>query len=319
MTKAPTVSVVMATYNGEEYIREQIDSILSQSYPIYELIIQDDGSTDSTPQICREYEAKRDNVHFYQNEHNLGFNENFRTATMRATGDFIALSDQDDIWFPQKIEEQIAAIGTHDICSCAISKGSGIDSAKDDLYSGDPRPEVHVFRDVLGHTMLMRSDFAKDKGNWQGAFAYDWSLTLHADWGRGITKVHETLVFHRTYDKSFTGKMLLKARSSAKYAPYIEGRKCFRKMQEMPKFIEICTSIINNTKERNEESLKLQNKLATLMLSTSSIDYWRLCLLCLRKRKVLYNPPYKAKGIPGIARGLFFPAIHAYYTSNVYE
>lgn len=56
--KSPTVAVVMCTYNGEKYLRQQLDSILTQTYPIQELIVQDDCSTDTTLAILQEYEAK---------------------------------------------------------------------------------------------------------------------------------------------------------------------------------------------------------------------------------------------------------------------
>ena len=93
----------MGTYNGEKFIREQLDSILAQTYPIKEIIIQDDGSTDGTIAICEEYAEKYPNIHFSCNEHNLGFNLNFKCAAMKATGDYVAISDQDDVWFPEKI------------------------------------------------------------------------------------------------------------------------------------------------------------------------------------------------------------------------
>ena len=96
MNKNPTVSVVMATYNGEKYIREQIDSILGQSYPVYELVIQDDCSTDSTLAIAEDYARRYPNVKVFENQRNLGFNLNFQIACMRATGDFVAISDQDN-------------------------------------------------------------------------------------------------------------------------------------------------------------------------------------------------------------------------------
>ena len=98
-----TVSVVMCTYNGEKYIREQIDSILNQTYPIYELIIQDDCSTDGTVSIINEYVNKFSNVQLYINEKNLGFNTNFESVAMKAHGDFVAISDQDDVWMPNKL------------------------------------------------------------------------------------------------------------------------------------------------------------------------------------------------------------------------
>lgn len=83
----------------------------------------DDGSTDDTIAICQAYQEKYPIVHFSRNEHNLGFNANFKSAAMKATGDFVAFSDQDDVWFPTKIEKQVAAIGNHDICFSTHLRG----------------------------------------------------------------------------------------------------------------------------------------------------------------------------------------------------
>ena len=63
-----TVSIVICTYNGAKYIREQLDSIVNQTYPIFELIIQDDSSTDETISICREYAEKYSFIKPYINE-----------------------------------------------------------------------------------------------------------------------------------------------------------------------------------------------------------------------------------------------------------
>lgn len=321
MTNArPTVSVVMATYNGAAFIREQIDSILNQTYPISELIIQDDCSTDSTPAICREYEAKYPIVHFYKNEHNLGFNDNFRTAAMRATGDFIAISDQDDVWFPEKIAKQVAAIGNHDICTSLVSRGTSTHNMIPDKYSNDVRIEAHVFRDILGHTILAKNEFLHCDCNWHGTFIYDWNLTLHADWGNGITKVQEPLVFHRSHKNSFTViSQISKAHSESLAAPYIHGLQELRKMQQMPKFINHCQFIQKNTHNINDKSIQLQNKISKLLLSHSAGDLLRLCILCMKNRKELYNPPYKAKGVMGAVHGFFLPLFFAYYSNIVFE
>jgi len=97
------VSIVMATYNGEKFLREQLDSIYSQTYKNMEVVVCDDCSTDSTVEILEEYKQKYC-LKYYINEKNLGYTKNFEKAASLCKGEFIAFSDQDDIWFPEKIE-----------------------------------------------------------------------------------------------------------------------------------------------------------------------------------------------------------------------
>ena len=94
----PLISIAMTTYNGEKYLREQLDSILNQTNSNFELIICDDCSKDSTWQILEEYAQKDNRIKIYKNEHNLGFKKNFEKAISLCNADYIALSDQDDIW-----------------------------------------------------------------------------------------------------------------------------------------------------------------------------------------------------------------------------
>jgi glycosyltransferase involved in cell wall biosynthesis len=98
------LSIAMATYNGEKYIREQINSILQQTYQDFELIICDDCSTDSTWIILQEYEKLDVRIHCYKNEQNIGFIKNFEKAISYCNGKYIALSDQDDIWTEDHLE-----------------------------------------------------------------------------------------------------------------------------------------------------------------------------------------------------------------------
>ncbi len=106
----PTVSVVMCTYNGETYLREQLDSIIAQTYPVYELIVQDDGSSDKTVDIVRGYARQYPFIRLHENERNLGYNRNFLDAVMKASGDAIAIADQDDIWDVEKLALQMALL-----------------------------------------------------------------------------------------------------------------------------------------------------------------------------------------------------------------
>lgn len=97
-------SVAMATYNGAKYIQEQLDSFVEQTSVPDELVICDDGSTDKTIEILNHFKSSAPfKVHIYRNEKNLGYGQNFGKAMSLCTGDLIFLSDQDDVWFPEKI------------------------------------------------------------------------------------------------------------------------------------------------------------------------------------------------------------------------
>lgn len=103
------ISVAMTTYNGERYIKDQLDSILNQSLAVDEIIICDDGSRDETVKIIKEYEDKYPEViHLYENESNLGYRLNFKKAMSLCSGDYIFLCDQDDVWKHKKVEQMLA-------------------------------------------------------------------------------------------------------------------------------------------------------------------------------------------------------------------
>ncbi|MGA7522939.1 MAG: glycosyltransferase family 2 protein [Acidobacteriaceae bacterium] len=104
MTFSPRISVAMATYNGERYIREQLDSIASQSLLPHELVVTDDGSTDATLAIVEDFARTAPfSVRICRNEVRLGFADNFMKATSLCQGELIALSDQDDVWLENKL------------------------------------------------------------------------------------------------------------------------------------------------------------------------------------------------------------------------
>src|SRR6476661_6415310 len=99
----PLVSVVLATYNGELFIEEQIKSILQQTYSPIELIIVDDASTDNTISIIQQFEASHSCIRLFTSERNVGYIKNFEKGMLLASGEYIALSDQDDIWEAAKL------------------------------------------------------------------------------------------------------------------------------------------------------------------------------------------------------------------------
>ncbi|HHX8655349.1 TPA: glycosyltransferase family 2 protein [Vibrio diabolicus] len=101
------VSIIMPTYNSYQTVVESIQSVLSQTYKNWELIIVDDRSTDNTWQVIQTYADKYDNIRVYQNKENLGAGASRNFAIKKAKGRFIAFLDSDDLWMENKLAEQI--------------------------------------------------------------------------------------------------------------------------------------------------------------------------------------------------------------------
>lgn len=118
----------MTTYNGEKFLREQLDSILAQSVSDFELVVCDDCSSDSSWAILQEYEKKDARIKAVHNERNLGFVKNFEKAISLCKGDCIALSDQDDIWKYNHLEVLLCNLKTASasVGNALIMDSSGI-------------------------------------------------------------------------------------------------------------------------------------------------------------------------------------------------
>ena len=210
MEEVKRVSVVMCTYNGERYLREQLDSIVQQTYPIYEMIVQDDCSTDETMVIVCDYARRYPFIKVFQNEFSLGINQNFLTAIQRATGDFIALSDQDDVWDCHKIEWQLASMGDA-LLSCGFSKpfvsGQDIQVHFDERIP-NLRPERLIYASaVAGHTQILRRDLLGKIPNLDEGlkiFMYDQLFQVVAALYGSISFCDQILVNQRRYATAAT-------------------------------------------------------------------------------------------------------------------
>ena len=105
-----TIAILLCTYNGEQFLQEQLDSFAAQEFKNWELFVYDDGSTDNTKAIVKGFKTKNQNkIHFIPNKKKMGFAKNFLNAVRAAPRnfDFYAFSDQDDIWLPFKLERAV--------------------------------------------------------------------------------------------------------------------------------------------------------------------------------------------------------------------
>lgn len=306
------VSVVMCTYNGESFLKEQIDSILNQTYPIHELIIQDDCSTDSTVLIIEEYVKKYSFIHFHQNVEQQGVNKNFYSAMSKVTGEYIAISDQDDIWEVCKIEKQMEYIGDNLLCFC-FSKPfvQGKTSIAFDERIPNYSPERMIFVSVIpGHTILMNSVLIKKISSLISfnCFMYDATLQITASLEQKITFCPEVLVHQRrhvnaatytaplNYSKTPVNMVRSIVRTLKLYAEIKpEMRRIFKERYCFIKAIPV-----EAYKKRDIELLALH------MHKKGVINYLKLTFLCLKLKDRLFYTKEK-NYLLSILRGAFFP------------
>lgn len=213
------ISIAVATYNGEKYICEQIDSILAQTVQDFELIVCDDCSTDGTVEILNKYAEKDGRIKIFVNEMNLGFKKNFEKAIRLCSGEYIALSDQDDIWLPKHLEKLIDIIGDADI---ACGNARLVD--KDGIPTGQLLNETcnfyalyeeHLLYRLLcnsglfqGASMLIKKKFLMDSAVLplsEGVLYHDAWFAACACLRRGIQYTFDVITLYRQHEKNASG------------------------------------------------------------------------------------------------------------------
>ncbi len=209
----PLVSIAMCTYNGAEYLREQLDSLVDQTYPNLEIVVADDRSSDGTIDILKEYTERYKNINFrfYINETNLGYIRNFEKVIGNCTGDYITLCDQDDIWDKQKISVMLAHIGDHLLIyhdsEFIDDEGQLLGKKVSDVrncYSGND-PRVFLFENcVSGHALLFKAELKKYAGNFKPEIVHDWWLAYAATNVGSIYFLDQALVKYRQHRATST-------------------------------------------------------------------------------------------------------------------
>jgi glycosyltransferase involved in cell wall biosynthesis len=204
----------MCTYNGSLYVREQLDSILNQAYPELEVIVGDDASTDDTYAILQDYAARDPRIRIYRNETNQGYNVNFSKACSLTTGAYVAISDQDDIWEPDKVAVLVEALEAdpvfilvHGISARFEEQGKPhLRSLKKVNYiRGHDIRKFFMLNIISGHSMMFRKELLAQSQPFPARVYYDWWLAANACAIGEITAVERVLVWHRMHTSNATG------------------------------------------------------------------------------------------------------------------
>jgi glycosyltransferase involved in cell wall biosynthesis len=207
----PPISVVLCTYNGAKYIEAQLASILAQTYAVAEIIVVDDVSSDDTMAVVERAAARDSRISLSQNAFNIGFTSNFESALLMAKHDYIAISDQDDIWHHQKIEKMMAAFTTDAAAiycdSVRFTKDIPINPIKNKSsrhVAGIDVRKLAMYNTVSGHALIIRKSLLEKALPIPSAVYYDWWLALQAVMSGGIQYLDEILVYQRAHDNNVT-------------------------------------------------------------------------------------------------------------------
>lgn len=271
------ISVAMASYNGEKYIEEQLDSIISQTMPVDEIIICDDKSKDNTVKVVEEFISKKgmsDIINISVNEENLGYASNFIRAVRKTTGDLIFFCDQDDIWTQSRVEEMVHIMEENKAIMTLGSEFSSFVSSKDapsvprwesKKYKNDKTLEKitfkpnNIFIGAQGCTMcIRRCFFEKIESYWYPGFAHDefvWKFALCMD---GLYMYHSFTLNRRLHSDNVT---MHKMRDLEKRVKFLED--LLRSHEAALKFAKDIKLNKNRIKlfERNIKATKLRIEL----------------------------------------------------------
>ncbi|WP_104130343.1 glycosyltransferase family 2 protein [Cryobacterium sp. N21] len=228
---APRTSVALCTYNGAAYLEEQLLSILGQSLPVGEIVVSDDGSTDETLSILERVAAGWPDLNFVvlRNATALGVTANFEQALAACSGDLIALCDQDDVWWPERLERMMAEFTRRPALQMLHADARLVDAAGAPLgftllqtlgVSDTDRASVHAGHAidaylrrniVTGATMMVRRELVERSRPFPPAWVHDeWIAMVAAATGE-VDLIEEPLTDYRQHGRNQIGVTTLDA------------------------------------------------------------------------------------------------------------
>lgn len=231
----PLISIVLASYNGEKYLRPQLDSLLAQDYPSLEFVCVDDASSDESWAILQAYQAKDPRLTILQQSANQGYIATFEKGIRAATGDLIALADQDDIWVPNKISKLFDALGQ---ASLVYSDSELIDAHGEKMGQKMSQIKKQIAYDsplmytfgawAPGHSMLFKRDILDTALPFSNYVTHDYLLGFAATCHEGIHYLPFPLVQYRQHETNAIGADLKKSKKTYKSRQERNHRICER-------------------------------------------------------------------------------------------
>lgn len=203
----PLISIVLPTYNGSRYLREAIESCLTQTYQNWELILVDDCSTDATPDIIAEYTSRDKRIRAIRHEVNKKLPAALNTGHAAARGDYLTWTSDDNRWLPSAIEEMTRFLEEHPTVGLVYADSVLIDETGQYMRDFPALPASQLaYVDALGACFLYRRGVYETLGDYDTDLflAEDYEYWLRAYRQFELAPFHKTLYEYRWHDQSLT-------------------------------------------------------------------------------------------------------------------
>jgi glycosyltransferase involved in cell wall biosynthesis len=287
----------MCTYNGERFLPQQLASIAAQTRLPDELVVCDDRSIDRTVAIVREFAASVSfPVKVFENERNLGYSANFETAIRRCEGDLIALSDQDDIWYPHRLERSERELNHNPQAGLVFSDADLVDEhgrplgqtiwrrlgflgkRKRDLMSGQ-FVVLAKHRFVTGATVMFRANLSDRLLPIGAGWIHDEWIALVAAAFSILQPIEEPLIHYRVHGSQqvgFVNKLEQRAQGNTRAARHWE-----RVAESARELRQLCDALSAMHPPQEREVLPAYRRHLQFLLFRSNLPARRLARLGL--------------------------------------
>ena len=306
----PFVSVVMPVFNGERFLALAIDSILSQSYPHFEFVIVDDGSSDRTAEILRAYQSRDARIRLHQHPRNLGLTAALNQGVQMAAGVYVARMDADDISLPQRFARQVEYLHANPDVAVVGSWVQRIDEDGKQLaiqhFPTEPALVAWsmLFCNSLAHpSVMMRREAIAGDGPY--SFEYpnieDYELFMRLSQTRRLANLSEPLLLYRHWGGSVTrdqkhlyhGMRVLRDASVGFGVPIDDEQAAAMlglsrdNYPGEPSQIRSLGTLIGRLRERYVESIARDDADRGLINADAGVKLWLLAALAARRSPAL--------------------------------